>query len=354
MSLGGFGGELFRYHRRMTNARSECRYTWKLLDAGRLMLDGGSMFGVVPRVVWTRQTQPDEKNRVEVRHNCLLLESETPDPKLGRVRRVLIETGTGDKLDEKMSNIFGLDGRTAEAAVIEAGVDPAEIDHVIVSHLHFDHAGGLTRRARSGETPHWVAQGREASGDCPDVMRTFANAEVIVQRREWDDAIANTAVMTRTYYRDHLLPFAGGAGDAMGGSLLRLVESPQAFDLRAGVPGRAASPESSVAARTTEVLAGIGVFGVPGHTWGQQAVSFTDVEGQRVVFVPDVMPSRWHVGAAYSLAYDVEPYTSMLTKRWLLEAAAREGWLLVLDHEPTSPVCRAESNGKGWFDLVDA
>lgn len=341
----------------MTNARSEwrstCRYTWKLLDAGRLMLDGGSMFGVVPRVVWTRQTQPDEKNRIEVRHNCLLLESETPDAKLGRVRRVLIETGTGDKLDEKMSNIFGLDGRTSEAAVIEAGIDPAEIDHVIVTHLHFDHAGGLTRRARSGETPHWVAQGRQASGDCPDVMRTFANAEVIVQQREWDDAIANTAVMTRTYYQDHLLPYAEGAG-----GVLRLVESPPAFDPRGGVPMRDASPESSVADRTTQVLDGISVFGVPGHTWGQQAVSFVDVEGQRVVFVPDVMPSRWHVGAAYSLAYDVEPYTSMMTKRWFLEAAARgedgQGWLLVLDHEPTRPVCRAESNGKGWFELVDA
>ncbi len=346
MSRGGSGAiEPGRYDRCM----AKMRYTWKLLDAGRLLLDGGSMFGVIPRVVWTKHATPDEQNRIEVRHNCLLLESEGIDAELGRARRVLIEAGTGDKLDEKMSKIFGLDGRTVESAVITAGIDPAEIDHVIVSHLHFDHAGGLTRRPRPGEAPHWSAPtSRDASGDCPDVVRTFPNAEVIVQRREWDDALANTAVMTRTYYRDHLLPFVG-----LEGTQLRLVDSPPAF-APGTVPSRDAVPAGTLDARTTEVASGIGVFGVPGHTWGQQAVRFTDVDGQTVVFVPDVLPSRWHSGAAYSLAYDVEPYTSMLSKRWLLTEAAQGQWTLVLDHEPRSPICRSVSNGKGWFELVDA
>ncbi len=326
------------------------RYRWTLLNAGRLMLDGGSMFGVVPRVVWTRQVEPDDKNRIALSHNCLLLESEEPESALGRPRRVLIETGTGDKLDDKMARIFGLDGRTVESAVIEAGVDPAEIDHVIVSHLHFDHAGGLTRTPRGGEKPDWTAaHGGESSGESLGVVRTFPNAQLIVQQQEWEDAIANTAVMTRTYYRDHLLPFAD-----LGPESLRLVESPLPFDSALGVPTRDALPASGVRERTTEVVGGVGVFRVPGHTWGQQAVCFTDVEGREIVFVPDVLPSRWHAGAAYSLAYDVEPYTSMLSKRWLLEEAARAGWTLVLDHEPTSPLCRSQSDGKGWFELVDA
>lgn len=322
----------------------EVRYHWRLLRAGRLLLDGGSMFGLIPRVVWTREVTPDDNNRIELAHNCLLLETERRDPALGRPRRVLIEAGTGDKLDAKMAAIFGLDGRTAESAVAEAGIAPAEIDHAIVTHLHFDHAGGLTRRARAGERPDWVASAEHpASGDCPDVKRTFPNAEVIVQRTEWDAALANDSVMTRTYYRDHLLPLA---------EHVRVVASPPPF-APGRVPHRDEPPAGAVRDRTIEVLPGIGVFLAPGHTWGQQAVMFTGVGGERVVFTPDVLPSRWHAGAAYSLAYDVEPYTSMLTKRWLLDEAARGGWTLVLDHEPREPRCRVDPDGRGWFRLVD-
>ncbi len=92
----------------------------------------------------------------------------------------------------------------------------------------------------------------------------------------------------------------------------------------------------------------------PGHTWGQQAIGFTDVHGHTVVFTPDVMPTAWHLGQAYSLAYDVEPYTSMITRRWYLDAAARLEWTLVLDHYPNTPVMTVSANEKGWFDLTPA
>ena len=101
----------------------------------------------------------------------------------------------------------------------------------------------------------------------------------------------------------------------------------------------------------TEVVPGIHVLLTPGHTWGQQAVLFTDASGRRVVFTPDVMPTAWHVGAAYNLAYDVEPYTSMITRRWFLQAAHEHDWHLVLDHEPGNPCQRVEPDGKGWFRL---
>ena len=102
----------------------------------------------------------------------------------------------------------------------------------------------------------------------------------------------------------------------------------------------------------TEVLPGIFVFLVPGHTWGQQAVLFTDDQGRTVVFTPDVMPTVDHLGAAYSLAYDVEPYITMVTKRWFLAAAAKNDWLLVLDHEVKTPIVRVRPDGKGWYLLV--
>ena len=328
-------------------------YHWQLLDAGPLSLDGGSMFGLIPRVVWSRDIPTDDANRITLHHNCLLLTGAEPDPALGRPRRVLVEAGTGNKLDAKMTKIFALDpARTVDAAVRTAGVDPAEIDDVVVTHLHFDHAGGLTRRCEPGETPDWTAtEPGQASGDNPDVKLTFPNARVHVQQREWRDAIANSSVMTRTYYPDHLLPLEVPLPDAS--PRLRLLESPPPF-APGLVPHRDALPRTAVSARTTEALPGVGVFLTPGHTWGQQAITFADTEGRTVVFTPDVLPTAWHAGAAYSLAYDVEPYTSMMSKRWLRTEAAERGWTLVLDHEPNTPVLTVASNGRGWFALSPA
>jgi len=316
-----------------------------------LLLDGGSMFGVVPRVVWTRAIEPDERNRIALAHNCLLLEradEEAGAPSGGGEsaralgpERILIETGTGDKLDPKMSEIFGLEDRTVETAVREAGLDPRQIDAVVVSHLHFDHAGGLTRRCRAGEEPDWIAPDNAKPIAHDRVKVTFPNAAVHVQRREWQDATANDAVMTRTYYRDHLDPIE---------SRLVLADSPDPFP-RGSVPHRDALPEGSFADRRTQILPGVFVFLVPGHTWGQQAVLFTDPAGRTVVFTPDVMPSVHHVGSAYSLAYDVEPYTTMLTKHWFLEQAVEDDWLLVLDHEPDQPCQRVVRSDRGWYRL---
>ena len=109
---------------------------------------------------------------------------------------------------------------------------------------------------------------------------------------------------------------------------------------------------SSLESRLTEVMPGIFTFLVPGHTWGQQATLFTDTKGRTVVFTPDVMPTAAHVGAAYSLGYDVEPYTSMVTRHWFLRAASVGGWLLVLDHEPGNP-CRRVKEAGPWFELVE-
>lgn len=317
------------------------RYDWTLLRAGRFLLDGGGMFGIIPRTVWSRSIDTDDRNRIALSHNALLLR--------GGGRTILIEAGTGDKLDAKMSEIFGLDGRTIEHAVQDAGVDPRDINMAVVTHLHFDHAGGLTRRARGSETPDWVAGKGEASGDQSELCFTFPNAEIVAQRQEWNDAIANDAVMTRTYFRDHLLPLEIPlAGER---PRLRLVESPIPFphDQR---PHKGDLPTSPVRNRRTEIAPGLFVFLVPGHTWGQQAVMFEDTHGRTIVFTPDVMPTHHHLGQAYSLGYDVEPYTSMLTKHWFLSEAAAGNWHLVLDHEPGEAAFTVGRGGKGWFELT--
>ncbi len=313
------------------------RYSWQLLRAGPILLDGGGMFGCVPRVIWSKVLSPDPLNRIALAHNAILLTSDDPQSPT----RIVIETGSGDKFGPKMRKIFGLTDQTINTALQDVGVAPEQINHVLVTHLHFDHAGGLTRTARAGETPDWVRSDAN-SDDAPAVKLTFPRARVIVQRREWEDARLNRSVMTRTYLPENLEPLRDH---------LRLIDSPAPF-AEGHIPNKDEWPISSWRERETEVLPGVFVFLVPGHTWGQQAIRFVEPGGRSVVFVPDVMPTLHHVGQAYSLAYDVEPYASSVTRRWCLETATAENWRLVLAHEPGNPCCRARANGKGWYDLV--
>ncbi|HPO93077.1 MAG TPA: MBL fold metallo-hydrolase [Phycisphaerales bacterium] len=331
------------------------RWKPRLIRAGEFRLDAGSMFGLIPRVVWSRSVPADDRGRLTVQHNCLLLDRAGTAPP-GSPKRVLIEVGSGNKLDDKMKDVFALGDRWIGSALAE--LDPPvaceSIDAVVVTHLHFDHAGALTRLPAPGETPawsggplggHWDGGGGSARvGGC---LPTFPNARVFVQRREWSDAVANRSVMTRTYYRDHLLPIE---------KQLVLVDSPPPF-APGLTPDRDERPHAPVDLRATELWkdAGIFVFNVPGHTWGQQAVLFTDPGGREIVFTPDVMPTVHHLGAAYSLAYDVEPYTSMVSKRWFLTEAMERRWTLCLDHEPGNPLVTVKRAARGdWFELEPA
>lgn len=241
------------------------------------------MFGVVPKTMWSKLATPDEQNRIPLQTNCLLLENGSS--------RVLVETGFGGKWTDKERGFYDLERRTVVDALREIGVEPEGIDHVVVTHLHFDHAAGLTRM------------------DGPNgVMPTFPKADVFVQGLEWRDALANKSTMNRTYLKDHLEPVA---------DRVRLIDG------------------------EAEILSGLRVWPMPGHTWGQQAVRFEDEHGT-VAFAGDVLPTVNHVGLPFSLAYDMEPWTSMRSKRTLYEQAIAGGWRLVLDHEPGHAVFRVE------------
>ncbi|UCD75392.1 MAG: MBL fold metallo-hydrolase [Phycisphaerales bacterium] len=260
-------------------------WSWKLLKAGSFRLDGGSMFGVVPKVLWSRLVEPDELNRIPLHANCLLLEDGE--------HKVLIETGCGGKWAEKDRQIFAMDGRTILDALREEDVDPNEITRVIVTHLHFDHAGGLT---------HLDANGNAVS--------SFPNAKILSQKTEWEDAVAGRSTMSRTYLRDHLDPVQ---------KQMRLVDG------------------------EAEILPGLRVWPLTGHTWGHQVVRFADEAGT-VCFAGDVMPTVHHVGAAFSMGYDMLPHANMQSKLTLLRQAAAENWRIALDHEPETPVVRVQAD----------
>jgi len=307
------------------------RYNWQWLRAGTLKLDGGSMFGVVPKSLWSKLAPADDLNRIPLAHNCLLL---TRTDSSGRKQTIVIEVGSGDKFDPKSAQIYGLHGQDIAIALGCQGCKPGDVNHVIVSHLHFDHAGGLTRRVKDGETPDTT--------DPIPLKLTFPNAIVHAQKREWDDAIANNAVMTRTYLKENLLPVR---------EQLRFIDSPDVYP-KGHVPAKDETPATRLLDRCTEVLPGIFAFKTPGHTWGQQAILFMDERDQTVVFTPDVLPTVNHVGQPYNMAYDIEPYISSNSRRWFLDEAAKNNWLLVLDHEPGEPQQRVRSDGKGWYKLV--
>jgi glyoxylase-like metal-dependent hydrolase (beta-lactamase superfamily II) len=267
-------------------------WSWNVLRAGGLHLDGGGMFGIIPKSMWSSWVEPDDANRIPLETNCLLLRRGD--------RTVLVETGCGDKWSEKERAIYGLDGRTVVDALREHGVDPASIETVIVTHLHFDHAGGLT--TLDGDTPRPV----------------FPNAEVVVQRREWDDALANRSTMTRTYLRSHLDPIA---------DRVRLVDG------------------------AADILPGIRVEPLPGHTPGQQGV-FIETSDGTIVFPGDLIPTVHHAHLSAATAYDLEPYETMQVKRRFLERAIDESLGIVLDHETGTATVRPRRDDRGRIELV--
>lgn len=270
-------------------------HQWRVtpLRAGGFRLDGGGMFGIIPKAVWGAWSPADAENRIALNTNCLLLDDGS--------RKVLVEAGYGDKWTPKERAIYAMESRTIVDALRDIGVAPEAIDEVVVTHLHFDHAAGLTTLDSSGAP-----------------VPTFRRASVHVQRREWDDAVANRSTMTRTYLDSHLKPIAGA---------VRIHDGPG------------------------EILPGIAVAPLPGHTWGQQGVLVRDESGGLTVFPGDVLPTAHHAHPSASMGYDMLPFENMLTKRALLARAADEGWRLVLDHDPNDPsvtVRRDASDPNRW------
>ena len=273
----------------------DCTVT--LIDGGRLRLDGGAMFGIIPKPLWERGTPADEKNRIQLACNCLVVEW---PGEAGR--RVLIETGHGPKYEEKEQRIFEINPqRWLWQGLEQAGIEPESISDVIVSHLHFDHAGGLTREVDGRLVP------------------AFPNATVHVQRPEYEDARESFGIMKVTYRRENLDPI-----DAAGRWNLVVGED--------------------------ELVPGIRPLLTPGHTRGHHSLVVRGSQ-RTAVFPGDVMPTAAHVGAPFNMAYDLFPIDNRESKNKYLKAAADEDWLIFIDHELHTPVMRAVAE-RDWFSLV--
>jgi glyoxylase-like metal-dependent hydrolase (beta-lactamase superfamily II) len=268
--------------------------TVTLLSGGSLKLDGGAMFGIIPKALWLRNTPADEQNRIQLACNCLLVEWQRET-----ARRVIIETGHGPKYADKEQRMFAIDPTKWLLPELQAvGVDPASITDVIVSHLHFDHAGGLT----------YQQDGR--------LLPTFPNARVHVQRRELEDARDRFGVMTATYREENFQP----------------IDQTDRWNLLAG---------------EMPILDDVISRPMPGHTRGHHGIIVTGRD-RALVFGGDTVPTAAHLGAPYNMGYDLFPLENRESKRQLLQWVAQRNALLVFDHEPRTPVVRIVPDGE-WF-----
>lgn len=270
---------------------------FQVISGGRFRLDGGAMFGIIPRNLWEREHSPDEQNRIDLETNCVVVRT------AGQV--ILIDTGNGDKFSEKDRQIFAVEnGVTVADSLAGAGIAPEEVDMVILSHLHLDHVGGASRYDGSGNE-----------------ILTFPRARHIVRSGEWADAVANRSTMRVSYRKENLRPL-----EASG--RLELLDS------------------------DSEVAPGIGIEARPGHTPYHQVVHLNGWNGH-AVYASDLLATWSHIRPPYNAAFDQEPYVNMVQKMQLLEDAAREGWRLVTSHDPRVPVGRVEQTGTLKFRVLE-
>jgi glyoxylase-like metal-dependent hydrolase (beta-lactamase superfamily II) len=264
---------------------------------GRFRLDGGAMFGVVPRTLWSRATPPDERNRIQMAMRCLLIE--------GDGRRVLVDAGSGTKDDAKFRDIYAIEGPEALTdELARAGAPPDSIDTVALTHLHFDHCGGGTRREADGRA-----------------VPTFPRARYLVRLQEWEDAHHANERNRASYLADNYDP----------------LEAQGQLEIHEG---------------DREILPGVSMRHLPGHTAGHQGVFF-DIPGARALYAADLFPTVSHLGLPYIMAYDLYPMTTLETKRSILRDATREGWLLLFEHDPHHRAIRVSgTEGRATFEKV--
>jgi glyoxylase-like metal-dependent hydrolase (beta-lactamase superfamily II) len=252
----------------------EVRY----IDGGTFGLDGGSMFGVVPKVLWEKKSPADERNRIRMRANSLLARAAG--------KTVLIETGNGTKWEAKQRAIYAVqEGDPLIESLGRAGVEPHDVDMVINTHLHFDHAGGNTRVNIEER-----------------IVPTFRNARYIVQRGELEHAMNPTERDKASYFAENFQALSdAGQWDLVEGE--------------------------------TEILPGISVTRIPGHNADIQAVIISG-GGKTLAFVADLLPTRHHIPLPWIMAYDLYPLQSLETKRLWIRRFVKEGCIVVFGHDP--------------------
>lgn len=271
------------------------------VDTGYFKLDGGAMFGVVPRQLWERLNPPDDRNMCTWAMRCLLVEHQ--------YRLILFDTGIGDKQDAKFRSHFSPHGEASLLGSIrQRGFTPEDITDVFLTHLHFDHVGGAVRRTRDGE-----------------LVPTFPKARYWSNERHYAWALEPNAREKASFLKENFVPLQEHG-------VLHFI------------------PESD---QPREWLPGIQVRFLYGHTEAMMMPVF-DLGDQKVYYGVDLLPSSFHIGMPYVMSYDVRPLKTLEEKATLYQELQGEPHLLVFEHDPRHECGRLTRNDRGRFSLEKA
>lgn len=254
------------------------------VETGRFRLDGGAMFGTVPKVLWENQIPADSANRIEMALRVLLIK--------GNGRTILIDTGMGDKWDDKQKGMYHLDHETytLENSLKAEGLTTDDITDVILTHLHFDHAGGATK----------IKNG--------DVIPAFPNAHYFIQKANLDWARNPNERERASYLSINFEP---------------LIQQNKLVTVEG----------------ETEFLPGIRAIVSNGHTIGMQCI-LVEGDGESLVYCADLIPTSAHIPIPWIMGYDIQPMLMLEEKKKLLQTAIEKNWILFFEHDPVTAACR--------------
>jgi glyoxylase-like metal-dependent hydrolase (beta-lactamase superfamily II) len=267
------------------------KYKLSIIESGSFGLDGGAMFGIIPKLLWQKTNLADEVNRVRLATRNLLLESDS--------RKILIDTGMGDKWDEKLKNIYAVDEKLSMGSELsDKGLKADDITDVILTHLHFDHTGGSTIKLEGKLQP------------------AFPNAKYYVQKQNYDWAVNPSDRDKGSYIKENFqLLFEE--------RVLKFTNGNEQFDDE------------------------IEFIVINGHTFGQQMVKISDSQNT-ILFCSDLMPFVSHVPLPYIMGYDLQPLVTLEEKKKYLKIALQENWKLFFGHDPEIAFATIKKFGEGY------
>lgn len=266
------------------------KYEIYSIKSGMFKLDGGAMFGVVPKVLWNKTNPADDLNRITLSTRSLLLISEE--------RKILVDTGIGNKFDDKLKSIYAVDTLAVDDALKAKGFDPDQITDVIITHLHFDHAGGSTKKYNN------------------EIVPSFKNAKYYIQKSQYEWALNPSDKDKASFFREDFLPLR---------DFNQLILSDGNFKLDDEI----------------EIIIS------NGHTPSQQHLKISD-GAQTIFYCGDLIPTVSHIPFPYVMSYDLYPLTTIEEKKKILPQAFEEKWILFFEHDPEISAVTLKEGKKGF------
>ena len=272
---------------------------WKVfsIDTGTFYLDGGAMMGSVPKVLWEKTNPPDKLNRIELSMRCLLVDD-------GR-NRVLIESGIGDKIDNNFIEMFNIkkEKYSLYKALSDNGYSYKNITHIVLTHLHFDHAGGCTK-----------------FNDSNELIASFPNAKYFISKTNWRAALNPNPKDKASYLNENFLILRDS-------KKLNLIDD------------------------NVEIIKGVSTYSVNGHTIGQQLIKISDKD-KNLVFCSDLIPLKSHIKLPWIMGYDLNASLTLKEKKIFLDKASDNNWILFLYHDPDIITVRISKSDK-YYDVIE-